>query len=486
MNVYLTNTTKKHNSTAVPTFSGSAIPCMLKEGSSIIDPVLIFERANIGHTYNYVSIPDFGRYYFVNDIVYDGARIYYHCSVDVLASYKSTIGGSSAYVLRSAYENNKYIIDQYYPVTTHIRQYKEVVDAGPWFDYGAGRGRWVVGVVNNAGITYYAFTNTNYKRFLKYLLSDAFMNDLGVDLSINPQLRVAVDPIQYVTSCVWLPFNPQTDTTPPQPRFPDEDVKVAKLDSISDTQGVIQAGNVSSGSAGYTVHDYTLTPMPHPQSNARGEYLNSSPFSECRFVCPPFGKYDLDPLEIQQYDWLRAMVQVDCTTGIGKLRIYGYIDTDQDSDLNDELPVATIATAEAQIGVPIPVTQIITPGVSPVQLGLQAAGAIASLAKGDIGGAISGGASAIESYQAGKIPKSSVIGSRGSLAALTGYASLEYVWRYVADNDVADHGQPLCAVRQLSTLPGFQMIQEPHIHTTGTASEDDQINAFLSGGYFYE
>ena len=88
MTVYLTNTTKKHNSTLIPP-EGRRVPCMLKEGSSIINPMLIFDRANVDHQYNYVYIPDFGRRYFVDDIIYDGARIYYRCSVDVLASYKS-------------------------------------------------------------------------------------------------------------------------------------------------------------------------------------------------------------------------------------------------------------------------------------------------------------------------------------------------------------------------------------------------------------
>lgn len=471
LNVYLTNTTKKHNSTAVPTFSGSAIPCMLKEGSSIIDPVLIFERANVGHTYNYVSIPDFGRYYFVNDIVYDGARIYYHCSVDVLASFKSTIGNSSAYVLRAAADNNEYIIDNYYPTTTRLRQYRETIEAAPWYEYGQGRGRWIVGVVNQDGITYYCFTSTNYKAFLNYLLSDAFMNDIGVDLTLNPALRVAADPMQYITCCIWLPF---TTAITGGDRFPQENVKVSKVTTT------ITAGNVSSGTGGFTIHDIDIDAMPHPQAAVRGGFLNSSAFSECRLVFPPFGAFELDPLEIIRFDRLRCMVQVDCTTGIGKLQLYGYF-TEEPG-----VPAATIITAEAQIGVPIPVTQIITPGVSPVQLGMQAAGALASLSRGDIGGAISGGASAIESYQMGKIPKSSVIGSRGSMAAIHGYALLEYVWKYVADDDNTDHGKPLCDVRQLSTLSGYQMILEPHIHTTGTASEDDQINAFLAGGYFYE
>ena len=473
MNVYLTNTTKKHNSTEIPTFAGSAISCMLKEGSSIIDPVLIFERANVGHTYNYVSIPDFGRYYFVNDIVYDGARIYYYCAVDVLASFKSTIGNSSAYVLRSAYTNNEYIIDQYYPITTHLTKYTEKLNFGtvgnpvyvPWKEYGSGAGSWLVGVVNQEGVTYYCFSYANYKAFLSYLLSDAFMNDIGVDLSINPQLRVAADPIQYITCCVWLPF---------EPTFTNAYVKVATVTTS------IQAGNISAGTGGRTVHRVELSPMPHPQSNARGEYLNAPNFTECRLVFPPFGAFELNSLELQRFGKVECRVEVDCTTAIGKLILYGY------DNAVDTIPYSTILSAEAQVGVPMPVTQIITPGVSPVQLGMQVAGALASAATGNVMGVIAGGASALDSYQMGKIPKSSVIGSRGSIAAIHGYAFLEYTWSLVADNDVADHGQPLCAVYQLSTLPGYQMILEPHIHTTGTATEDDQINAVLSGGYFYE
>lgn len=477
MTVYLTNTTKKHNSTLIPA-DGRAIPCMLKEGSSVINPVLIFERANVGHNYNYVYIPDFSRRYFVDDIIYDGARIYYRCSVDVLASYKDTIGAYSGYVLRAAHTYNEYVIDQYYPVTSRIRQHRITVDGGPWYDYGAGRGRWVVGVVNSGGVTYYCFTWTMYRRFIAYLTSDKFPTDMGIDFSINPSLRVAVDPLQYVTCCFWLPFIP-TDSGGNE-RFPAGPVNVAKLTGVTDSQGAITAGDVTAGSAGYTVHDYTLDIMPHPQSNARGEYLNSPGFSECVFVCPPFGTFNLNPMELQQYDSLKALVQVDCSTGIGKLRIYGYITSE------GAFPVATIATAQAQIGVPIPVTQIITPGVSPVQIGMQALSALGHAVSGDFGGAIAGGLGAIDSYEAGKVPKSSVVGSRGSLAALTGYATLEYTWHYVADEDNEDHGRPLCQIFQLSELPGFQMIQSPHVHTTGTAAEDDQINGFLTSGYFYE
>lgn len=478
MNVKLTNTTKKHNSTEIPTFTGTGLTCMLKEGSSIINPVLIFERANVGHSYNYVYIADFGRYYFVDDIVYDGARIFYYCSVDVLASYKSTIGGASAYVLRSAYTYNEYVIDQFYPATTHIRQYSEFLGT-PWLEYGSSRGIWVVGVISEQGVTYYACTRSTYEQFMDYMMSADFVADqLGITLAeaqTNPQWRAMIDPISYITQCVWLPISYSTGT-PSAPRFTEESMKIGTA-----TRAELQAGNISHSTAGRTPVQYQPTPMPHPQSNARGEYLNAPGFTECRLVVPPFGSFEMNALEINQYDRFQVNVELDCTNGVGKLVVYGYEGTG-----GDETLVSVILTAQAQVGVPLPITQIITPGLSPVQLGIQAAGTVAAAVTGNAMGAIAGGASMIESYYASKVPKASTIGSRGTIAGIHGNAYFEYVWKYVVDNDVADHGQPLCGVYQLSTLPGYQMILEPHISTGGTASEDDMINNFLASGYFYE
>lgn len=483
LNVYLTNTTKKHNSTAVPTFSGSAIPCMLKEGSSIIDPVLIFERANVGHTYNYVSIPDFGRYYFVNDIVYDGARIYYHCSVDVLASFKSTIGSSSAYVLRSAHENNEYIIDQYYPTTTRLLQYSE--DLGkPWYDYNTG-GFWVYGIVNGNGVEYYAFTKNQLKNFMTYLWSEQFVLDildvLHIDVLLNPQLKAAVDPISYLTCCVWMPFDLFTDQG--VSLLPATTVKVGDVQTTYAAYGVtIDVDQGTDGPGTIIVWDKTPDLMPHPQSNARGEYLNSPGFTDCRLVMPPFGMYDYNAAELNQYDRLLVRVEVDCTNGIGKLRVMGQVL----SSPNQYDTKSVLTDVQTQIGVPLPITQIITPGLSVIDMTMKLGGMVASAFMGNVGGVIANGAAAVDSFYNSRVPRATNIGSRGSLAAIKGRAYFEYTWRYVADNDPTDHGMPLCDVRQLSTLPGYQLILEPHIHTTGTASEDDQINAFLAGGYFYE
>lgn len=482
LNVYLTNTTKKHNSTAVPTFSGSAIPCMLKEGSSIIDPVLIFERANVGHTYNYVSIPDFGRYYFVNDIVYDGARIYYHCSVDVLASFKSTIGSSSAYVLRAAGASNGNIIDQYYPVTTRIDQQIDYL-GDPWlrYNYSQDYGFWVLGVVTDDGVIYYGFNTTQLTAFMTYLWSYDFIKDIlrvnDVDISLNPSLKAAVDPISYLTSCVWLPFsavNPDTHAA----WFTTVNPKVGHVQTTLSAYGVTIG---SSGDGMARVIHKTYTPVSHPQAAARGAFLNTPGFTDCRLIFPPFGSFEYNALEFTQFGDIRIDVHVDCTNGIGKLFVYGYSQAGAQGALR-----GLLTEAQAQVGIPMPITQIITPGLSVMDMAMKIGMTAASIASGNVMGAIAGGASALDSYYSAKVPRVSSVGSRGSLAATQGDYYIEYVWKYVADDDNTDHGRPLCEVRTLSTLAGYQMILEPHIHTSGTASEDDQINAFLAGGYFYE
>ena len=487
MEVKLTNTTKKHNSTEVPTFT-KTVTCMLKEGSSIINPTLIFERANIGHTYNYVYIADFGRYYFVNDIVYDGARIFYYCSVDVLATYKSTIGNASAYVLRAAHTYNEYVIDQYYPVTTRIRQNSEFLGT-PWLEYNVGsdKGIWVVGVIvgvkdqNNqlidGGVNYYACNKNTFRSFMAYMMSANFVADqMGVTVSEaqnDPQWRAMIDPISYITQCVWLPITYEKNGSP---RFTEEAMCIGTAQ-----RSELQAGNISASTGGRTPVQYYPTALPHPQAHLRGEFLNSPGFTECRLVIPPFGSFELNALEINQYDSIEVNVILDCTNGIGKLLVYGYEGTG-----NDATVLSVLITAQAQVGVPMPITQIITPGLSPIQVGMQAVGTVAAAATGNAMGAIAGGASMIESYYASKVPRPSVIGSRGTICGIKGNAYFEYVWKYVADDDNTDHGKPVCDTYQLSTLPGYQMILEPHIHTTGTSAEDDQINSYLASGYFYE
>lgn len=85
----------------------------LKNETSIIDPVIIFEGAlsNLKNC-NYCTISEFGRSYFVNNIrsVRNGL-IELTCHVDVLSTYKSQIREQFAIVKRQQENWNLYLND---------------------------------------------------------------------------------------------------------------------------------------------------------------------------------------------------------------------------------------------------------------------------------------------------------------------------------------------------------------------------------------
>ena len=86
---------------------------VLKEETSIIDPVIKIECDLASVTgCNYLSIPTFGRSYFVNNIrsIRDGL-VEFACHVDVLSSFASQIRRNSAIVKRQENSWNLYLND---------------------------------------------------------------------------------------------------------------------------------------------------------------------------------------------------------------------------------------------------------------------------------------------------------------------------------------------------------------------------------------
>ena len=64
---------------------------ILKEETSIINPSIVIEAVNLSQ-YNYMYIPEFGRYYFITDIVSIKNNLWrINGVVDVLMSFKNSI-----------------------------------------------------------------------------------------------------------------------------------------------------------------------------------------------------------------------------------------------------------------------------------------------------------------------------------------------------------------------------------------------------------
>ena len=86
----------------------------LREACSIIDPVIKFEKfTNFDlSACNYLYIPDFGRYYYINEIIAISDKMFeIHCHVDVLRTYRSGIRSNSAVIARQESQYNLYLPD---------------------------------------------------------------------------------------------------------------------------------------------------------------------------------------------------------------------------------------------------------------------------------------------------------------------------------------------------------------------------------------
>ena len=489
MIVQFCTTTKRTNSTLQPTMTAS-YDCTLKEGCSVVNPIIILNRKIIGHSYNYAYIADFGRYYWIRNIVYENARMFFFLECDPLASYKTEIGSSSVYVTRSASDYNGYIVDNMYPLTNEIEVDREVLASLSIVSVGRC---YVVTIVGNdaengtqEGLHYYGFTPAGLDSFFKQLLSTTYTDQI-VDRvwgQLNENLKLLVDPLQYISCVKMYPFTLNYPADPGQPVKPGE----LSTKTIPVGFGTISCECAEWGNGFRTpvILDTPFSIKNHPQI-ARGAYLNGSQFTDCKFYTP-FGVFDVDVLALAQAeDSRRIQLSVDITTGTGRLQVYA-------RDTNDYYAYPWIGNSVidciGSFGVDVPVSQIVAGGMDYLGGLSGALGSMGSALTGNYVGAVTGfiGSTVgmIGQGVANSIPKAHTTGQKGSDMNFSRDITAEYVWRIVVDDDNTQHGKPLCEVRQINTLSGFLMAEKPDIAISGTREEADKINAELTTGIFYE
>jgi hypothetical protein len=90
MEVNLYSISKKVNSTMQPPGNPVAsLDCTLKESTSIMNPSIIITGLDAWTSVNYAYIPDFHRYYFVQNVTaVNNTTCQIDLNVDVLASFK--------------------------------------------------------------------------------------------------------------------------------------------------------------------------------------------------------------------------------------------------------------------------------------------------------------------------------------------------------------------------------------------------------------
>ena len=463
--VNLYTISKRDNSTKRPTGSGTSYSCVMKHGSGILRPSITLNLglSNDPSQYNYAYIPAFERYYFIEEWYFEDALWTATLKVDVLATYKTEIGNSSLYVMRAAAESNGAITDLLYPAKTGC-DFASDTKTNPW-----NSSSFIIGVVSEnasmGSLKYYAVGSGQLAVICASLMDAESLitaaNGFNLtDASQALQLSL-VDPIQYIKTCVMLPVA-YTDLVD---LGASEQVKVFNFDVT--VQGIVINPNTR------VAKSFTFDIQKHPDTNSRGNYVNSAPFTNITLTIPPFGCIDIDTSVTCNASTLSVNVDIDPVTGKGVLVV----------SCNGII----LNRLESQIGVPISLSSVTRDYVGAATSAAGAVGgAIGGFAAGGIGGAALGAASGIGNAIQSLMPRAQTVGSTGAFVSNRGQFKLDHqFFRPIAD-DNTHNGRPLCAVRQINTLSGYMIIQDGDVPINGTSTEDREIRAYLEGGFYYE
>lgn len=477
---------KRPNSTARPDLSGGSTytDINLKGPCSIRNPVIELRMSpgNDPVGFNYCYIASFERYYFVSDWVNDGYLWQAYLSEDELATFKTAIGASTQYILRSSHSSDGTIVDNYYPTKAGSVTSEQATSFWP---ANPNSGYYVVGIINNdtaidrvGAVSYYVFTVPGMDAFMRKLFdTTSFTGFVNGDSNLTDSVYKSLfDPLQYITSCVWVPFQPHT-------------MRELGLDNglldvpygywSIDCTGLISPRvcdrlDLSHYSKSQTLA-FASVPV-HPQAATRGSYLKLAPYSRYTLFFKPFGMIPIDPQLLSGATGLYCDVDLDCITGQAVL------------NLKTSSTSPPFYTQTAQVGVPVALAQMSRDYLGAAMSATGGvAGTIMSALTGNIPGAIANAAGAIGSTAANMLPQLSTTGANGSFVEMSQDTVLTGVFLPLVDEDNADLGRPLCTTGTISNYPGYLVIADPDIAINeATREEMAAIRSYMEQGFFYE
>lgn len=499
---------KKVNSTKLPDAQTQAVEydCILKGACSVLAPAIQLTGGTAVYgnptTYNYCYIADFGRYYFIENWTWSGPAVIASLTVDVLATYKPQIGAQSLYVTRSASSYNGDVIDTTYPTKTNVTFTKNTI-ANP---FSGAEGVYIVGIVsqdlNGTGaVTYYAFNSIGFRRFCSAMFSSISWMNIDVNEISEDLQKALVNPFEYVVSCMYLPIN-VTDCTGIPGVVTGTSVKFGFWDfTVAQGYSIMQPTY-------FKTYTGTINVPKHPQAAARGDYLNTSPYSSYTLAIYPFGFINLDTTDIMDATAISYIIYLDLCTGR--------------AICNLDCGAGKLRVIETQVGVTIPTTSIrvdwsnwksgVVAGAAAALTDPQGPGGFfaakwsdfKAVLRGEEPGAMEAWSDTAQAnLQSGNVPSTSSNIASSAMAAMarpevsgelgmqTGYTnqtwSISGKFLDLTDEDLAHRGRPLCQITRIDTLSGFIQVADADFSIEGiTGTEQGAIAGYLISGFFWE
>lgn len=294
MNVLFYSHSKRNNSLKIPT-GGTAIPCVLKDNTSITAPVLELKTAT-NPSYNYAYISDFGRYYYIKDWEYYRGTWSCTLSVDVLASWRNKILETTAFVEYSSSSYSNSIIDSRMNVSEQkfYHYWEEPLENSMFSAIGC----YILSIIStdangyNGACAVYALSQSQLAVFSAAITAEGFLD--GVWDSIKNSFN---NPFDAIVSCRWIPFDYSSLNGI------EKTIKVVYADS--GVTGKLLTQNFISSNFGTAIETRLETP----------DYTDVSPFVTGVLYLPFIGTVPVDLNAFYPENYIHVKILCDVVTG---------------------------------------------------------------------------------------------------------------------------------------------------------------------------
>ena len=443
MTVTFYNFSKKKNSTAQPSGGTDITTVRLKDDTSIYNPVFKLSGSLPGYTYAKWG----SRYYYVTDIRQVTNGMYeIECELDPLATAKSDIQGTTAFVERSASDYDILVPD------SEIGRKADIIDIetgttmlNTYFD---GTGSYVmrtVGGTSSTGMNVYIHSDASLAQTLGFLWS----NDV-FDAAWDTVIKSIFNPFQYVVSVKYTPVSYTTMT--------------AGATNKTAYYGWWADPNYTYPSPGYNTRHVTAMSLNKPSRHFNDWRDFDSRFTRA-YIILPGGELHVIPSA-----WLSLSLSLDfyfdIINGEGAFRLWsgGYILASFSTKLLFDMQIGQVNST--------------LPAVTSGAIGA------ASAASGNIlATAISAGGLISDAIQ----PNPSINGTSVGCAGYSANKNCRIVAEYYDSTGYpANKGRMLCANRTLSALSGFTKCSGAHVDTNLPDQYKDQIDNIINSGIFLE
>lgn len=443
-----TDFSKRKNSTKQPT-GGTEVDVVLKRDCSIERPVFILSSPVTEYTY----VEAFGHYYFVSDIVNLNAGMSeIHCNQDVLATYKTVIGNTSAYILYDTTSNSEIPDERLSTKTTPTL----MTNTSTFRSDVSESGTYIVSLTGTKKTGSYVVPYSTLK-FLMPDIETVFDSYIqGTDpfsaiVGAGKQLIGSGQIAQNIRDVRWIPFSVSGDVS--------ELLTVGMYD-IYNNNGIPLGGHRIENRLSL-MDESVAIPWQHT------DWRNADPYTQVYLYIPFVG-----------------VVSYPASSLIGQTYIYVHSSLDKvtgDISISVDSGNVFLGCYGASTGVTVAL------GSSGINSANIANGVIAG-ASALHAGSTAGVASAIlTSLQ----PISQSVGgiSSGSAIGLTKTLKCSTVCHntVITPSSVSSvMGTPTNAVKTINTLTGYVQCLDASVEANCKDADRSEINNYLNSGFFYE